>query len=194
MGATVLPAVEDIKPRTFLPSSRSVAFRKAAWEEAGGYPEWLDYCEDLVFDRNLLVAGCRAIFVPEARVYFRPRPNLRAFFLQYYRYARGDGKADLWRMRHAIRYITYLLGPALIALAWQHRHQAAGKALLVLSALAAAAYLHRPYARLLLMLRGVPILSALTSLCLVPIIRLTGDVAKMLGYPVGILWRLKNKP
>src|SRR5437879_3924849 len=37
MGATVLPAVEEIDPATFLPSSRSVAFRKPAWAKAGGY-------------------------------------------------------------------------------------------------------------------------------------------------------------
>ncbi|NIV31387.1 MAG: glycosyltransferase, partial [Anaerolineae bacterium] len=50
MGATVLPQLRDVNPETFLPSSRSVAFRKAAWEACGGYPEWLDYCEDLIFD------------------------------------------------------------------------------------------------------------------------------------------------
>jgi glycosyltransferase involved in cell wall biosynthesis len=194
MGATVLPALDDIDPHTFLPSSRSVAFRKVAWEAAGGYPEWLDYCEDLVFDMNLLATGHRAIFVPEARVYFRPRSNLRAFFLQYYRYARGDGKAGLWRKRHAIRYATYLFGPTLAAWAWWHRQLATGKALLLLVALFAAAYCRRPYARLLPMLHSIPIRSALKALCLVPIIRLTGDIAKMLGYPVGILWRLKNKP
>ena len=44
---------EDINPQTFLPSSRSVAFCKTAWEAVGGYPEWLDYSEDLVFDMAL---------------------------------------------------------------------------------------------------------------------------------------------
>jgi glycosyltransferase involved in cell wall biosynthesis len=53
MGATVLPTLEDVDPGTFLPSSRSIAFRREAWERAGGYPEWLDYCEDLVFDMSL---------------------------------------------------------------------------------------------------------------------------------------------
>jgi hypothetical protein len=28
----------------------------------------------------------------------------------------------------------------------------------------------------------------------VPVIRVTGDVAKMLGYPVGWLWRLRRLP
>jgi hypothetical protein len=28
----------------------------------------------------------------------------------------------------------------------------------------------------------------------VPVIRVVGDVAKMIGYPVGWWWRLKHKP
>src|SRR3954466_1146359 len=92
MGATVLPDLADIKVESFLPSSRSVAFRKEAWARVGGYPEWLDYCEDLVCDMRLRESGCNFVFVPEAVAHFRPRSNLRAFFVQYYRYARGDGK------------------------------------------------------------------------------------------------------
>ena len=53
MSGTVLPAMDDIDPQTFLPSSRSIAFTKEAWAAVGGYPEWLDYCEDLLFDLAL---------------------------------------------------------------------------------------------------------------------------------------------
>ena len=193
MGATVLPAVEDIDPDKFLPSSRSVAFRKAAWEAVGGYPEWLDYSEDLVFDMRLKELGYRFVFVPEARVYFRPRSTLRGFFLQYYRYARGDGKADLWRKRHAIRYATYLLGPLMSVWAWRSRRSLAGKALFGVMGMAAAGYCRRPYMRLLPLLGRLPLVSRLYVLTLVPVIRLTGDAAKMLGYPVGVWWRIKHR-
>ncbi|HEX8966026.1 MAG TPA: glycosyltransferase, partial [Patescibacteria group bacterium] len=44
---------DKIDAENFLPSSRSVAFKKSAWGKAGKYPEHLDYCEDLVFDKNL---------------------------------------------------------------------------------------------------------------------------------------------
>ena len=119
MAATVLPQRAEIDPTKFLPSSRSVAFTKEAWRQAGGYPEWLDYCEDLLFDfainaqRPTLPSAF--VWAPEATVYFRPRDSLRAFWTQYYRYARGDGKADLWRKRHLVRYVTYfVLLPALL--------------------------------------------------------------------------------
>ena len=193
MGATVLPAPEDIDPSTFLPSSRSVAFRKAAWREVGGYPEWLDYSEDLVFDIALRDAGKQFAFAPGAVAHFRPRGDLCAFYGQYYRYARGDGKANLWLKRHAARYATYTLGPAIAAWSFLHRGSLPGKAGLLAVFLAAAAYCRRPYMRLFPMLRGLPATSVLYALALVPIIRLTGDIAKMLGYPVGVLWRLRHR-
>ncbi len=193
MGATVLPALEDIEPEKFLPSSRSVAFRKEAWAEAGGYPEWLDYCEDLVFDMALRERGKRFAFAPGAVAHFRPRPTLKAFFVQYYRYARGDGKADLWRKRHAVRYATYIVGGWVAAWARGERGSVAGKLAMALMPAAGAAYCRRPYARLLPTLRGQSPVATLYALALVPVIRLTGDIAKMLGYPVGVWWRLTRK-
>jgi len=82
-------------------------------------------------------------FVPEARVAFRPRGSLRSFFTQYYRYARGDGKADLWRKRHAIRYATYLVAaPVGLVLGLLHP---LGWMLLLGGAFV---YLRQPYRRL----------------------------------------------
>ncbi|MEW5717731.1 MAG: glycosyltransferase, partial [Chloroflexota bacterium] len=117
LAATTLPVLADINPEKFLPSSRSVAFRRRAWDQIGGYPEWLDFCEDLIFDFALRRAGFRFAFAPRAIAHFRPRANLRAFFRQYYQYARGDGKANLWFLRHVIRYTTYLVAlPLTLAL------------------------------------------------------------------------------
>lgn len=193
MGATVLPLADEVNPEAFLPSSRSVAFRKAAWEQVGGYPEWLDYCEDLVFDLRLKRCCGPFAFAPDALVYFRPRGSLRAFFKQYYLYARGDGKADLWRRRHLARYLTYLaVVPAIFALGLLVDTYLWG-----LYALGAAYYLYQPYRRLPLMLRLAPRTNpagwAYAAL-LIPVIRAVGDVAKMLGYPVGLRWRRAHQP
>ncbi len=187
LGATTLPAEADVVPERFLPSSRSIAFRRAAWERAGGYPEWLDYCEDLVFDLALRAAGCRFAWQPAAVAHFRPRPSLRAFFRQYYLYARGDGKADLWRARHAIRYGTYALLLPLLAVAVRRWPPSAALAVAL-----GAAYLRRPYQRLWRATHGLPLRERLAPLPWPPLIRVTGDVAKMLGYPVGIAWRLRG--
>lgn len=189
MGATVLPVVNDVDPGRFLPSSRSVAFRREAWQEVGGYPPWLDFCEDLVFDLALLRAGRKFSFAPQAVAYFRPRGSLGAFWRQYFQYARGDGKADLWRKRHAVRYLAYLLGvPVLAALGLVHH-----PLWWLLFPVAAAVYLWTPYRRLSPMIGGLSVWEKIKAILWVPVIRVWGDVAKMLGYPVGVLWRIRHR-
>ncbi len=215
MSATVLPLVDEINPATFLPTSRSVAFRKAVWKTVDGYPEWLDYCEDLVFDlrvKQVLESQSEAkiivlfAFAPQALVAFRPRGSLRSFFKQYYLYARGDGKADLWRKRHISRYLTYLVALPAVFLLGLLIHP-----LLWLFVLPGAFfYLRQPYQRLAKIIKSHKLrttndnptkitglntwYSLLYLSVMVVVIRIVGDIAKMLGYPVGWWWRLRNHP
>jgi glycosyltransferase involved in cell wall biosynthesis len=196
MAATVLPLVDEIDPKRFLPSSRSVAFTKAAWARAGGYPEWLDYCEDLLFDfaLNAQAPGQSTAFAwaPDALVYFRPRTTLRSFWTQYYRYARGDGKADLWRKRHAIRYATYgVMLPALLghALFGSFARWLGWLGLIV----GVIAYCRRPWLRLAVIGRHLSPTDWMKAALFVPLIRLVGDLAKMAGYPVGHWWRWRQR-
>ncbi len=188
LGATTLPDAEDVDPATFLPSSRSVAFTRRAYEAAGRYPEWIDYCEDLIFDLRLRSKVGAFAWAPHAIAHFRPRSSAKAFAKQYYRYARGDGKADLWRKRHAIRYATYLVAlPAVLLLSLVH------KPWWLLGLLAGAlAYCKTPYRRLARRLPELAPRERLRAILLVPLIRGLGDVAKMAGYPVGWLWRMRN--
>lgn len=189
MGATVLPTLADVDAETFLPSSRSVAFLKEAWAAVGGYPEWLDYSEDLIYDLDLRARYGPFPLAPQAVAYFRPRGSLRAFFRQYYCYARGDGKANLWPRRHAIRYATYLLVlPVLLRLIW--RGKWAGWAGLLVGGLA---YVARPTQRLWDSTYGWRPPSRLRAFAMIPTIRLVGDFAKMLGYPVGTWWRWRHR-
>jgi glycosyltransferase involved in cell wall biosynthesis len=187
LGATTLPALADIKPKRFLPSSRSVAYRRDAWERVGGYPEWLDYCEDLILDFKLRELGPFA-FAPKAIAYFRPRANLKEFVIQYFRYARGDGKADLWRRRHAIRYLTYFLVTPLLLLLGLVRSPFWWGLILI----GAAIVFWTPYKRLLPMISGYSFKDKIKAILWVPVIRVVGDLSKMAGYPFGVLWRLRN--
>ncbi|MBI5564326.1 MAG: glycosyltransferase [Chloroflexi bacterium] len=189
MGATVLPQLKDIDPAKFLPSSRSVAFTKTAWQAVGGYPEWLDYCEDLIFDLALRDKVGAFAFAPEAIVYFRPRSSIKSFFKQYYLYARGDGKTNLWLKRHLIRYATYLI--ALPAITWLTAKIHPGFALLY--AVGAAVYLKQPYQHLRAMKHPLDRSGQLKAIGWIPVIRVVGDIAKMVGYPVGMWWRRRRR-
>ncbi|QPC83520.1 glycosyltransferase [Phototrophicus methaneseepsis] len=193
MGATVLPLADEIDSATFLPSSRSIALRTALARQVQGYPAWLDYCEDLIFDLRLKLLKVPFAFVREAVAHFQPRGSLRAFYKQYYLYARGDGKADLWRKRHAIRYITYLVALPLGLYLSLFVHPAFWLLLL----LGGIVYLRQPYRRLPTAMQRAPrrdIAAWAYAIALIPIIRVVGDVAKMIGYPAGWRWRLANNP
>lgn len=185
IAAVITPTVDEIDSNTFLPSSRSAAFRKSAWEAAGHYPEWLDYCEDLVFDIAMKESGARFAFVSTATVTWNARPTLKAFARQYFRYARGDGKASLWRRRHAVRYSTYILGAVLAVsgfwfpVAW------------ILLAIGMGIYFS-VFVRRVLKRRGWLGAHLGLALLLVPVVVVTGDFAKMIGYPVGVRWRRTN--
>lgn len=188
LGATTLPEARDVNAATFLPSSRSVAFRRTVWQAVGGYPEWLDYCEDVIFDLALRRQAGPFTFAPEARVHFRPRSSWRAFARQYYLYARGDGKANLFPRQHAIRYSAYLVVAPLLAYAaltvspW-----------LWLAGLAAGlAYVRVPLRRVWPRLAARSWLDRWRVLAYIPLIRVTGDLAKMIGYPAGVFWRLRR--
>ncbi len=189
MGATVLPNLSEIDPETFLPSSRSIAFLKSEWAAIGGYPEWLDYCEDLIFDINLKDQVEAFAFAPYAVAWFRPRGSIRSFYKQYYLYARGDGKANLWAKRHLIRYLTYLVAVPIIGrMIWRARWYG-----WILAAFGVVAYCYRPATRLWPLTRGWSPPGQVRAFALIPIIRLVGDVAKMIGYPVGLWWRYQQK-
>lgn len=187
LGATTLIAEENVRPETFLPSSRSVAFKRSSWEAAGGYPEWLDHSEDVYFDLRLKERGAVFRFEPRALVHFRPRRSPRAFYRQYFLYARGDGLAGLWPKRHAIRYATYLAVPlvTLAGLKWRR--------LWLAGLVAFAAYNVTPYRRLWRWLPTLGPTERIAAIAWVPAIRVIGDVAKMAGYPVGV-WGRRERP
>jgi glycosyltransferase involved in cell wall biosynthesis len=193
LGATNYRNVDEIDPARFLPFGKSMAFRREVWQTVGGFPEWASHCEDVIFDMATERAGYRRAFAPQALVYFRPRSSLQAFAQQYFLYARGDGLAGLWGKRHAIRYTTYL---TLLPMLWAARRWAGLRWLVApLVMLGGAAYTRGPYRRLWPQIQTRPWHERMQALALVPLLRLVGDVAKMVGYPFGLYvrrWRQRN--
>ncbi|MGC2372263.1 MAG: glycosyltransferase [Solirubrobacteraceae bacterium] len=185
LAAVLVPRLSEIDPDTFLPSSRSVAFRRSAWQSAGGYPEWLLVVEDLVFDMSMRDAGAKFVFTPDAMASWYPRPTLKAFFKQYQMYARGDGHARILGRRHVIRYAAYAGGACLL---WVGR---TARWPWIVLALGGGGYIRkfvwrfwdeRPFAATRRMILFTP---------LVPLLVVVGDVGKMLGYPRGRWERLR---
>ncbi len=178
VGAVGLPRAGEIDPAHYPPSSGSLLVRRRWLDHVGGYPEWLDYGEDLWLDRMVWSEGGWFVHAPGADVWNRPRSSLPDFFRQYYHYAWGDGRAGMLGKRHAARFAAYALGLRLA-----RRPTWAGTALLLVLGYQ---YLRRPVARARELQRGRSAAPAL-----VPLVRVVGDVAKMLGYAAGRWRRLR---
>jgi glycosyltransferase involved in cell wall biosynthesis len=92
-GELTSVTLKKINPETFLPSSRSIAFKKSAWSEVGEYPEDLNYCEDLVFALRLKKAGKIFAFSTKAIVFWPQKRSLLGMLRQFFNYSTGDGMA-----------------------------------------------------------------------------------------------------
>lgn len=73
-----------------MPSSRSIAFKKSAWEKVGGYPEDLKFAEDTTFDFELNARGCKFKRAEGAVVEWRMRDSAKNVYKQCYNYSKWD--------------------------------------------------------------------------------------------------------
>jgi glycosyltransferase involved in cell wall biosynthesis len=176
MAAVNLPDADEIDEATFMPSSRSVAFRRKAIEAAGGYPEWLDIGEDMYVDHRWRELDLDLRLAPDAVVRWRLRGSLRETWVQYFRYARGDAIAGMHLDRHALRFGVY--GAALYA--WGSRGAIRKAATLV----GGAAYASKPLGRAMARLEDPA--ERAKALLAVPALMAFTDLAKMAGYLAGL--------
>ncbi len=82
----------------FIPSSRSIAFKKAVWQDVGGYDEWLTLAaDDLVFGLKLKAKGYHIALVDKPYVYWGRHDTFSAYAKEAFRYGLGDGEARVNR-------------------------------------------------------------------------------------------------
>lgn len=93
--ATFDPRRERTEAAQYFPSSRSVAFRKSAWQKAKGYPEWLYAAEDTLLSIRLRQLGSKFVFCPQAVVHWRPRETWRKLARQRFNFSRGNARVGI---------------------------------------------------------------------------------------------------
>jgi glycosyltransferase involved in cell wall biosynthesis len=172
------------------PTRNGLAFYRSDWKAVGGFPEWLDHNEDVIFAKSLLAQNKRFKFVPEAIVSFRPRESLRALYRQHYLYARGDGMAGTKTGVYAIRVAAGLgaLGAPFVLL----RNARQRRVWLGLLG-GGAGWLGYQRYRLHRAFNGRPTNEQLAGLVLVPLVRLTYEYARLFGATAGRLERRRRR-
>jgi len=112
--ATIKP-LSRVKPASFLPTARSMAFTKEAWLKVGGFPESQPLSEDRLFVVDLKKSGCCFAFAPEATLYWRQRQDIQSVIAQYFMYGQGLGEELVFGTEFIYSSAEFLLGFALLA-------------------------------------------------------------------------------
>ncbi len=143
LAVCVLPVKSEVNPEKYMPSSRNISFTKAAWEKVGGYPQNMDFGEDMRFNFNLKSAGYKIMFNPDALVYWNLRNSIGSIFRQFFRYAKGDAVGRMYLHRHLIRFAAVILFAAFVLVSIFVSPYFLFAILLLF-----AAFIYRPYLRI----------------------------------------------
>ncbi|MEA2487396.1 MAG: hypothetical protein QOF16_1050 [Actinomycetota bacterium] len=170
--------------RTFdprMPTGRSMAFAKEAWDAVGGFREDLETSEDVSFGRALAQLGRTTTLCPDARVTWDQRPSLASTALMYFRYGRGGSRSGDPKVisRDMIRAAVY--GAA----GWVA--VSGGPAARLGMTAAGLVYLSLPVARAVGRPQGAKVAA------LVPVALATKDLAKAAGLLIGLATSLRAR-
>ena len=86
--------VPDVYADWFIPSSRSIAYKKSVFETVGGYCEWLTLAaDDYIFGKEILAKGYTFHPVDKPYVYWIRHTKGTGYIKEAFRYGLGDGEA-----------------------------------------------------------------------------------------------------
>jgi len=116
---------EKFDKKNFLPSARSMAFKKSLWERIGGFSEQLERAgEDTLFNYQAIKRGAKFVRVKDALVDWDVPDSLWEGIKKFYAYAKGDVQAGIWwhptqrvsthNLKIASIFIRYLTGAILV--------------------------------------------------------------------------------
>lgn len=108
----------------FLPSTRSIAFRKNVWKKVHGFSEKFDRAgEDTDFDSKIIQNNFLIVRNKKAIVKWEVPDNLKDACLKFFYYARGDAQSAQFYSTHNVkvytifaRYLIFLIIPDLFIL------------------------------------------------------------------------------
>lgn len=110
-STTMRGYLEPIDPGSFNPSARSLAYSRSLWQRVGGWPEWIRYSEDTLWDKKIRALGVKQVFCRDAIVDWRPRKTWRGLARQFYNYGTGRGQTQMGaeNFRYNIRNFAILV-------------------------------------------------------------------------------------
>jgi len=110
------PPIENIDIKKFLPSSRSLGFKKFLWEAVNGYPENSYTAEDTLFDLNIFALTDKIVFNEKAYVYWDVPKDNHELRTKLYQYGYGEGQQKIFLVKNFLRLALLIFFPLLLLL------------------------------------------------------------------------------
>ncbi len=173
----VLIMPDKIDKNNFLPSTRSMAFKKSIWRKAGGFPEEFDDNEDYVFAKKLKVINANIVFEKSAIVHWSPRDNVKGAFIMFYRFAKGDARAQIFRPKVILIFVRYIIGTILII------SFLIFKSYIILNTLCLMIVIYILWA----IIKNYRYIKDLSAIFILPLIQFVSDIAVIVGTSIGLL-------
>ncbi len=182
----ILP--ERFDPQNFLPSARSLAFKKEIWQKVGGFSEKLERAgEDTLFNYQAKHLGARFVTVPDALVDWELPITFGEAVRKFYIYAKGDGQAGIWwhpqkrlsthNLKISSIYVRYLAGVILFIIGFYWSGFWWFLLATVLGYLAWAAN------------KNYRFVKETTAIFYLPVIQIVSDFCVMVGFLIGTIKR-----
>lgn len=182
----ILVMPDKVDPKNFLPSTRSLAFKKLVWKKVGGFPLQFSNNEDFVFSRKLKNFGAKIIFKKNALVYYLPRKNIIESFLMFFKFAKGDSEAGILRPKVALIFLRYGI------LIWLLIYASFFKLFFILEVILYILILYVIWA----IVKNYKYVKNREAILLLPLIQVTSDFAVILGSFLGFIggvWDTRRK-
>lgn len=124
--------IQRYNPNSFLPSARSIAFRKSIWKEINGFNEKLSRAgEDTFFVYQVIMRGFELVRVKNAIVFWEVPAKLSAAIAKFYYYAKGDSQSRIWwhpvqklathNIKVMLIFVRFVAAIVLLALSFQNK-------------------------------------------------------------------------
>src|SRR3989344_4433803 len=175
----VLVMPDKVDPKNFLPTTRSMAFKKFVWRKAGGFNENLSHNEDYDFAFKLKKLGAKIKFQKNAIVNWIPRKNLKESFVMFFRFALGDIEAEIIRPKVFLIFLRYLIGLYLIPLNIIEK----STPLLIFSIILFISYI------LWTIIKNYKYVKHILGFSYLPLLQFTSDIAAISGTTAGFVKR-----
>ena len=108
------PPLENLNTETFLPSSRSLGFKKELWEKVKGYPEDSYTAEDTLFDLKIFKIAKNIVFNEKAFVYWNIPEDKKELKQKLYQYGYGEGQQKIFLTKNFLKILLLIFFPILI--------------------------------------------------------------------------------